>query len=229
MSAPAAIVAKHASLGDAELLQRIREGDARAAETLMRRHNRTLYRTARAILRDDAEAEDAVQDAYLQAFRHIGGFRGESSVSTWLVRIAANEALMRRRRNLRQAQVIPIDMQAGDSAMEQIADDNAAGPERKACNAELRRLLESRIDALPDLYREVFMLRAVEELTVGETSAALDLPAATVRTRFFRARALLRGSLERELDQGLADVFAFAGERCDRIVTHVLSRLRASG
>lgn len=212
---------------DLDLLRRIGEGDSHAAEMLMRRHNRALYRTARAILRDDAEAEDAVQDAYLQAFRSAASFRGESSVSTWLVRIAANEALMRRRRDVRRAQVIPIDVESGESLMENVADESARGPESEAFGAEVRTLLERRIDELPDLYREVFMMRAVEEMTVEETAAALGLPEATVRTRFFRARALLRGSLERDLDSALGDVFAFAGERCDRIVAEVLQRLVA--
>lgn len=212
-------------LSDADLLRRIPQGDSRAAEALMRRHNRTLYRTARAILRDDADAEDAVQDAYLQAFRASDGFRGESSVSTWLVRIVANQALMRRRRNVRRAEIIPIDAEAGQGMMEQVPDSETRGPEEEASNAQLRGLLERRIDDLPDLYRPVFMMRAVEEMTVEETAAALGIPAATVRTRFFRARALLRGSLERDFDSALGDAFAFDGERCDRIVARVVAAL----
>jgi RNA polymerase sigma-70 factor (ECF subfamily) len=214
-----------APLSDSDLLERVRAGDARAAQELMRRHNRTLYRTARAILRDEAEAEDAVQDAYVHAFRSADGFRGESSVSTWLVRIAANEALMRRRRAVRRAQVIPIDAESGESLVEDVADDENLGPEAGAWRAEMRALLEHRIDALPDLYRAVFMMRAVEEMTVEETAAALGLPEATVRTRFFRARALLRGALERDLDHALEDVFGFDGARCDRIVERVLALL----
>ncbi len=225
MPAQAAATAATASTPDEDLLRRIGHGDRHAAELLIRRHNRTLYRTARAILRDDTEAEDAVQEAYLHAFRAAGDFRGESSVSTWLVRIAANEALMRRRREARRAQVFPIDSQAGETLMENVADERSAGPEQEAFQGELRRLLEKRIDALPDLYRAVFMMRAVEEMTVEETAAALGLPDATVRTRFFRARALLRGTLEHDIDSALGDAFAFAGERCDRIVAGVLARL----
>lgn len=213
---------------DLELVQRIRAGDAAAMDLLMRRHNRTLYRTARAILRDDAEAEDAVQDAYLQAFRGIADFRGESSFSTWLVRIAANEALMRRRRLARRAQVIPIDHENGAARMEETVADHAAGPERETLNAEVRRLLERRIDSLPDLYRSVFMMRAVEEMSVEETATALGLPETTVRQRYFRARALLRGALEHEVDQALLEVFAFDGERCDRIVGNVLKAMKAN-
>lgn len=221
MSAQAALSAGRTST-DLELVERIRAGDAVAMELLMRRHNRTLYRTARAILRDDAEAEDAVQDAYLQAFRGIAGFRGESSFSTWLVRIAANEALMRRRRLARRAEVIPLDHENGGAQRIEAVADPAAGPERETLNAEVRRLLERRIDALPDLYRSVFMMRAVEEMTVEETATALGLPEATVRQRYFRARALLRGALEHEVDQALLEVFSFDGVRCDRIVANVL-------
>jgi len=211
-------------LTDLELVGRVRAGDARAMEPLMRRHNRSLYRTARAILRDDAEAEDAVQDAYIQAFRNLEAFRGDSSFSTWLVRIAANEALMRRRRNTRRAEVIPINHENGELLMDQIAQDDSAGPEQRAFGAELHRLLEARIDALPDLYRAVFMMRAVEEMSVEETAAALGLPAATVRTRFFRARALMRASFEHDVDNALPEAFSFDGARCDRIVAFVMAR-----
>jgi RNA polymerase sigma-70 factor (ECF subfamily) len=186
----------------------------------MRRHNRTLYRTARAILRDDAEAEDAVQEAYLRAYRALDSFRGESKFSTWLVRIAANEALMRRRRNVRAAEVVPLD---GTIEIEGTIE---SGEEQG--DHMLRRLLEKRIDALPDGYRSVFVLRALEELTVEETSAALGIPEPTVRTRYFRARGLLRESLARDVDRTLEDAFAFAGERCDRIVARVMERI-ASG
>ena len=210
---------------DLELVDRVRAGDRQGLEVLMRRHNRTLYRTARAILRDDADAEDAVQDAYIKAFRNLAAFRGESSFSTWLVRIVANEALMRRRRNVRRSEVIPINHESGELLMEEIAQEPAQGPEQNALGAEVRRLLEKRIDALPDLYRAVFVMRAVEEMSVEETAVALGLPTATVRTRFFRARALLRSSLEREVDNALFDVFAFDGERCDRIVERVTREL----
>jgi RNA polymerase sigma-70 factor (ECF subfamily) len=202
-----------AKQSDAELIERTRAGDMRALEALMRRHNRTLYRTARAILRDDAEAEDAVQEAYLHAYRALDSFRGESKFSTWLVRIAANEALMRRRRNVRAAEVVPIEatIESGEEQGDHL----------------LRRLLEKRIDSLPDGYRSVFVLRALEELTVEETSAALGIPEPTVRTRYFRARGLLRESLARDVDRTLEDAFGFAGERCDRIVAKVLERIAA--
>jgi RNA polymerase sigma-70 factor (ECF subfamily) len=217
-----AVGAPSAPASDLDLIERARGGDSGALEPLMRRHNRTLYRTARAILRDDADAEDAVQDAYLQAFRNLAAFKGESSFSTWLVRIVANEALMRRRRNVRRSEVIPINHEIGETMIEEIAQDPAIGPEGLASGAQMRRLLERRIDALPDLYRAVFVMRAVEDMSVEETAAALDLAPATVRIRFFRARALLRSGLERDVDHALLDVFAFAGERCDRIVAGVM-------
>ena len=200
---------------DTELIPRILSGDMQAFEALMRLHNRTLYRTARAILRDDAEAEDAVQEAYLQAYRALGTFRGESKLATWLVRITANEALMRRRRNAKAAPA------STDVEPDSLASDEA-GPERDAERGEVRRLLETHIDALPDSFRAVFVLRAVEELTVEETAAALGIPDATVRTRYFRARGLLREWMAGDIDTTRRDAFAFAGARCDRIVRKVL-------
>jgi RNA polymerase sigma-70 factor (ECF subfamily) len=219
--------APSATLSDAELSRRIAQGDAGAFEKLMRIHNRTLFRTARAILRDDAEAEDALQEAYLQAYRWIGAYRGEAKLSTWLVRIVANEALARRRKDARRAAVVPI---RGGGVEEHEFEAEAAmrdqdGPEDQAGRGEIRRLLEQKIDALPDAFRVVFVLRALEELSVEETAAALGIPAATVRTRFFRARSQLREALSQEVDLVFDDAFAFAGDRCDRIVMGVLAKL----
>ncbi len=215
---------------DAELARRVGAGEEAALRLLMRRHNQTLFRTARAILRDDAEAEDAVQEAYLKAIRGIGGFRSEAKLATWLVRITVNESLARLRRVRRAAQVIPLagDISGGTEAHENAMDENAETPEEQTLRAETRRIMEAKIDALPDAFRTVFVLRAVEELSVEETAAALDIPEATVRTRFFRARSLLRESLSRELDMALEDAFHFAGERCDRITARVLARLAAT-
>ena len=213
---PAAVPASLEPLSDGELAQRVAGGDVRALEALMRRHNRALFRTSRAILRDDADAEEALQDGYLRAFRAIGAFRGESRLSTWLVRIVANEALMRLRKRRRGAEVVPLygeDMPTEDR------------PDYAAQRAQTRRLLEQKIDALPEAYRVVFILRALEEFSVEETAAALGIPEATVRTRFFRARRVLREALSTEIDLALDEVFAFAGERCDRIVAGVLARL----
>ena len=203
--------------------------DARAFERIMREHNRMLFRTARAILRDDAEAEDALQEAYVQAYHALASFRGEAKLSTWLARIVANEALMRLRKLSRRAEIVPMQPAATRQELEQVSDtdmDNA--PDTSAERQELRRALESQIDALPDSYRAVFMLRAVEELSVEETAAILQIPPATVRTRFFRARSLLREALAQKIDLACEDAFSFAGARCDRIVAHVLARINPS-
>ena len=200
--------------------------DARAFEEIMRKHNRMLFRTARAILRDDAEAEDALQEAYVQAYNSMHTFRADSKLSTWLARIVANEALMRLRKEKRRAEIVPIQPTATVQEIEQISDsDMDKAPDAAAERRQMRRLLEQQIDELPDTYRTVFMLRAVEELSVEETAAVLDLPAATVRTRFFRARSMLREMLAQKIDVACEDAFSFAGARCDRIVANVLARI----
>lgn len=211
-------------LGDAELASLAAQGDDVAFETIMRRHNRLLFRTARSIVKSDAEAEDTLQEAYLRAWRSLASFRAEAKLSTWLVRIVVNEAIGRLRR--REAAVIPLDaaMNSTEPDTQQcLHDDTDQQPERAAMRAEIRRLMEARIDILPDAFRTVFMLRAVEELTVEEVAQALNIPEATVRTRFFRARSLLREGLSRDIDMATADAFAFDGERCDRIVARVLT------
>ena len=210
---------------DAALAARCRAGDRAAMRVLMKRHNRALYRTARAILRDDAEAEDAVQEAWLRAFNSLDTFREESALATWLIRIAANEALMKRRKAVRRAEIFPIDAAAIDETAVEEATMPEDGPERSALRGEILRFLEGRIDALPDMYRSVFMLRAVEELSVEETAQVLGMPEATVRTRYFRARALMRASISGHLDHALEEVFGFDGERCDRIAERVIAAL----
>ncbi len=215
---------------DAELAARAAAGEQRAFEKIMRRNNRLLFRTARSILKNDEEAEDAVQEAYLSAYRALGSFRADAKLSTWLVRIVANEALGRLRR--RGADVIPLDTvtDAPAAHMETFMDqDPNVRPERAAERAQVRKLIEARIDRLPDAFRTVFMLRAVQEFTVEETAAALSIPEATVRTRFFRARGLMREGLSRDLDVAYAEAFSFDGERCDRIVAGVMARINAAG
>ena len=222
------LAAEAVAESDIALARQIDAGDVRAIEDVMRRHNRTLFRTARAILKDDAEAEDAVQEAYLQAFRSIGKFRGEARLSTWLTRIVANEAFGRLRKHARRAAILPLrgedDETARDIPMEREAPAMNR-PDQVAYRSEMRHVLESRIDALPDVYRTVFVLRAVEELSVEDTAASLGIPESTVRTRFFRARSLLRESLAQDIDRAYGEAFGFAGERCDRIVANVLARL----
>jgi RNA polymerase sigma-70 factor (ECF subfamily) len=211
---------------DEELARRVANGEPAAFEALMRRHNRTMFRTARAILHDDAEAEDALQEAYLQAYRTIGGFRGDAKFSTWLARVVANEALARLRKQVRRAAIVPLQAGAAfDEVNPTMEDSMDKGPETAARRTEMRKLLEKRIDALPGAYRPVFMLRAVEEYSVEETAAILQIPAATVRSRFHRARSLLREGLASEVDLAYEEVFGFAGERCDRIVASVMQRI----
>jgi RNA polymerase sigma-70 factor, ECF subfamily len=220
--------AGYATASDAELAQYAAAGDSRAFEAVMRRHNRALFRTARAILRDDAEAEDALQEAYLQAHGALGEYRGEARLATWLARIVANEALMRLRKQARRSAIVPIQAGLAAEELNEITEGSMEkGPEASARRAEMRKLLEERIDALPGAYRSVFMLRAVEEYSVEETAAILQIPEATVRSRFFRARSLLREGLAAEVDIACTDAFAFAGERCDRVVARVLERLEA--
>ena len=216
---------------DAELARRIAGRDERAFEAVMREHNRMLYRLARSILKDDAEAEDAVQEAYFSAYRNIAGFRGGAKLSTWLARIVINEAYGRLRKR-KAAVVVPLESAriGGDSRPEEgiMVEGTEERPDAAALRAELRGLLERRIDALPEPFRIVFVLRDVEEMSVEEAADCLDIPAATVRTRAFRARALLRESLSRDVDAATVDAFGFAGQRCDRIVANVLERVRES-
>ena len=207
-------------------------GNAGAFELIMRRHNRLLFRTARSILKDDTETEDALQESYLHAWRGLASFRADATLSTWLVRIVVNESLGRLRR--RGALVIPLDstvvVDSEDAPMGDSTEQSAnEQPERLAMRAEVRRMIEARIDKLPDAYRTVFMLRAVEELSVEEVADALEIPQATVRTRFFRARGLLREGLSRDVDFAIDDAFSFAGARCDRIVAHVLNSFTPGG
>jgi RNA polymerase sigma-70 factor, ECF subfamily len=226
LSPTAAHARVSSSVADAELVARAVSGDGIAFEAIMRRHNRLLFRTARSIVKSDADAEDALQEAYVRAWRSLAQFRAESRLSTWLVRIVMNESLGRLRR--RGAQIIPLEASMAEPEVppeEHVADDEDRRPDRMAMRGEMRRLMELHIDALPEVFRTVFMLRAVEELSVEEVASALGLPEATVRTRFFRARALLRAALSRDTDMALSDAFAFDGLRCDRIVARVLGRL----
>ncbi|MEO8629527.1 MAG: RNA polymerase sigma factor [Betaproteobacteria bacterium] len=213
---------------DTELTGRIARHDLHAFEVLMRRHNQLLYRTARGILRDDHEAEDCVQEAYLQAYRAIGSFRSEAKLSTWLVRIVINQALEKLRKRKKEDANVPLDNVVDIES--RIDAESALGneterPEAAAIRAQLRRLLETKIDRLPDAFRTVFILRALEEMSVEETAACLGIAEATVRTRFFRARSLLRETILRDIDIAVEGAFAFDGARCDRIVANVLRRI----
>lgn len=228
MSIPAVRTAEREE-SDFALARRVASGDTPAFEAIMRRHNRMLYRIARSILRDETEAEDCLQSAYLLAFRSIGSFAGQARLSTWLGRIVINEALGRKRRAAREGSTVAFEGTSGSgSAVHEspaLSAENA-GPEAEAMRRELRSIVERRVDALPEAFRAVFVLRAFEELSVEEIAATLRVPAATVRTRFFRARGLLRESLAQDLESAkYGQAFAFAGARCDRIVAAVLGRL----
>jgi RNA polymerase sigma-70 factor (ECF subfamily) len=213
---------------DAALVRSILLGDEAAFEAVMRRYNGRLFRVARAILDDDRDAEDALQDAYLDAFRHMGGFRGDAQLGTWLTRIVVNQALMRLRRQKRDRVVLPFNGRDGDDNEReiQVADRRTESASEGLLRAELRRLLERRIDELPVAFRAVFIMRDVEDMTVQETADSLSIPSATVRSRLFRARALLRQALARDVDTATLNVFGFAGARCDRVVAAVLARWR---
>jgi RNA polymerase sigma-70 factor (ECF subfamily) len=218
---------KSSAADDSLLVERIAGGDHGAFEALMRQHNSKLFRVARAILRDDAEAEDALQDAYLDVYRHMSDFRGGAQLSTWLTRIVINHALMRLRKQRRDRVVVPFgdrNTVEPDQLSDDLPDVHGESPPGATLRAEIRRMVERRLDELPVAFRTVFVMRDVEDMTVLETAECLGIPPATVRTRLFRARALLREALTRELDAATVDVFGFAGERCDRIVAGVLSR-----
>jgi len=218
-------VTRAAADTDIDLAHAVAAGDQDAFKTLMRRHNQMLFRTARSILRDDQEAEDVVQDAYLLAYRGMRHFRGEARLSTWLIRIVANRAIRRRQRLGRERAIFSAAAPTAGEEDDNMGESSFQNPEVAAANGELRQLLESHIDRLPDLYREIFVLRGVEELSSEETAEILGIPDATVRTRFFRARHLLSHALAADIDHVFGEVFAFAGDRCDRIVAGVLARL----
>jgi RNA polymerase sigma-70 factor (ECF subfamily) len=215
---------------DGDLAARVASGDTAAFEALMRQHNRRLYRLARAVLGDDAEAEDALQDAYLSAFSSIGRFRRESTLATWLSQLVLNECLDRLRRQGRRSRIVQIVSRDEDERMEHevVSQGSESGtPLDLAERSEVRALLERKLDALPEPFRTVFVLRGVEEMDVDEVAQCLGIPAATVRSRFFRARSLLREALAQDFDLAERDVFAFGGTHCDRVVGAVLERLQA--
>ena len=215
-------------LGDEELLPLLRQGDGAAFAALMRRSNRRLYRLARSILKDDSEAEDTVQEVYVRAFSGLKDFRNDASLSTWLSRIAINEALICLRKRRPMAELKEVDEMAlciGNPELAAFGIHDRGNPEELATRREIRALLERAIDALPTAFRSVFMLRAVEQMSVEETADCLGILEQTVKTRFHRARRLLRKALGVEITALLPEAFPFADARCDRIVAATLSRL----
>jgi len=221
MSAQPAAVPE--GIGDMELAMRVAARDGAAFELLMRRHNRRLFRIARSVLRGDADAEDALQESYMAAYRAIGSFRGDSSLATWLSRLVLNHCLSRRRREQRREDIVSIVPDGeGD-----IVEADFETPDRSMVRSELRTLLQRKVDELPDAFRTVFVLRCIEEMSVEETAELLAIPEATVRSRHFRARGLLRESLAQDVDLAEQGLMGFGGEHCDRVVAKVLASIKA--
>jgi RNA polymerase sigma-70 factor (ECF subfamily) len=202
---------------DEQLVARVRAGDLAAFEAIMRRHNPRIYRAARAILRDDAEAEDVMQDAYVRAYEHLHEFEGRARFSTWLTRIAVHEALARVTRRKRYA---PLELDSGEAPMH-----HEPSPEQQVSDVEMRGVLEAAIGELPPEFRAVFVLRAVEGMSGVETAETLGIPEETVKTRLHRARARLRAILARSVEPALPAVYEFHLSRCDRVVDAVLRRI----
>jgi RNA polymerase sigma-70 factor, ECF subfamily len=211
---------------DAALVRRALIRDETAFRTIMQRHNRRLYRIARAILRNDTEAEDAVQEAYFKAFTHLDSFRADSTLATWLARITINEALGRLRRErsamgLGSIEAPRLEAQIIQFPQAVTSDD----PERTMAQREILRLVERATDNLPEIFRIVFMTRVIEGMSVEETADLLGLHPETVKTRLHRARRLVREELNKQIGPILMDAFPFAGRRCERITHAVLQRL----
>jgi RNA polymerase sigma-70 factor, ECF subfamily len=214
------------ALGDAELVQLALQRDSNAFRAIMQRHNRRLYRVARSIMHDDSEAEDVVQEAYVLAFSNLAKFRSESSLATWLTRITLNEALGRLRRRRPTVDLSSLDLPNGAQVIAFPTMPSNEDPERNAAQREIRCIIERAIDELPEIFRVVFVMRDVEDMSIDETAAFLGLRPETVKTRLHRARKLLRQALNEKLAPVLTDVFPFAGRRCQRITDEVLNRLQ---
>jgi RNA polymerase sigma-70 factor, ECF subfamily len=212
-------------ISDLKLAQQVSRGDCQAFELLMRRYNKSLYRLARAALHDDAEAKDALQDAYLSAYRSIGQFRGDAALSTWLSRLVLNECGARRRRSARRNNIFPIVSMDSNTHMASNVADPGIAPESALTRLQVREILERKVDELPEILRVVFVMRSVEELSVQDTADVLGIPQETVRSRHFRAKALLRDSLAREVDVAERDLYEFGGGHCDAVVAAVLEQL----
>jgi RNA polymerase sigma-70 factor, ECF subfamily len=215
------------SPADEELARRVSEGETALFEVLMRRHNARVYRAVRALLTDEDEVEDVMQQAYVLAFTHLAQFEGSAKFSTWLIRIAVNEALLHLRK---QSRWVSIDGGAGEDSERgmKLVERKTPDPERRALDRELVRLLEVAIDALPPLYRTVLVLREVDGLSTGETAEVLSVSEEVVRTRLHRARALVREALDTRLGGQLEEVFSFHASRCDRVVAAVMAHITAS-
>ena len=220
-------VAQSAPLTDEDIVRRVREGEASLFEILMRRHNQRIYRATRAVIKDEHDVEDVMQQAYINAFTHLHQFEERSQFSTWLTRIALNEAFSRRRK---LHMVEPIhDLEAGsskdrDTLMDTLTSPHA-DPERQAYAEELHRVLEQAVDTLPETYRTVFMLRDIEGLSTSETGEGLGLGDEAVKTRLHRARAMIRRAVTARIGDVAAGAFQFHAVRCDLVVAEVLATI----
>jgi RNA polymerase sigma-70 factor, ECF subfamily len=211
---------------EAELIARVRQRDEAAIRSIMRTNNRRLYRLARGILRDDSEAEDVVQETYVRAFTHLQDFRGDSSLATWLARIAMNEALGRLRRRRPGIEWTSLPPGALEAQIIQFPNSaTSADPEKSMAQREIQQVVERAIDELPDAFRIVFITRVIEGMNVEETSEILGLKPETVKTRLHRARNLLRDNVEKRIGPVVMQAFPFAGRRCERLTDAVLKRL----
>jgi RNA polymerase sigma-70 factor, ECF subfamily len=206
---------------DAEIIQQVLAGNTALFELLMRRYNERIYRAARSIVRDEQEAEDVMQQAYVNAFTHLRQFNGSAQFSTWLTRIAINEALARVRRQGRY-EALDDDLSNVEPFM---STNPVPNPERQAFVGELRGLLEWAIDTLPDGMREVFVLRDVEGLSTAEVAESLEVSEDVVKTRLSRGRAALRRALLERTGASAPEAFRFYRPRCDRLVQQVLARI----
>ena len=224
MVSPTEVATSQEPLSDEEVVTRVLAGETGMFEIIMRRHNQLLYRVARAILRNDGEAEDVMQDAYVRAYEHLGQFAAKAKFSTWLTRIAVHEALSRQRRGNRYQELEPMSEREGDP-MDRFAS-LAPDPEQQASNSEVRRLLEEAVEKLPDAYRAVFMLRDIEEMSTTDAADVLEITEENVKFRLHRARALLRKSLYARAGMERKEAFNFHAVRCDRVVKNVFERIQ---
>lgn len=212
-----------------ELVRRLRSGESSAFTTLMRDNNQRLYRVARGILKDDSEAEEALQESYVRAFTHIDRFKGDSTLATWLSRIVLNEALCRLRRRRPTVDIDELAETLIEVSNPAFMLHGQATPEQATARREIRRAIENAIDHLSPAFRTVFILRAIEQMSTEETSACLEIPVETVKTRFHRANKLLRQALATEFGAVLDGAFPFGGGRCDRLIDCVLRCLHLPG
>jgi RNA polymerase sigma-70 factor, ECF subfamily len=210
---------------DLEVVDRVRAGETGLYELLMRRYNQRLYRTIRSVVTDETEAEDVLQESWVRAYEHLSQFSGQAHFATWVTRIAFYEALARNRKSKRWT---PLENQAGEIMPEANRTlTTSATPETQAMQGQLGQMLQAAVDALPEAYRSVFVLREVEQLSTSETAECLGLSEEAVKTRLHRSRALLRRDLENRIGPAIAEAYAFLGVRCDRTVVRVLERIGA--